>query len=77
MAMGTLSGALFAAGRQKPGLTSLWVGTAVFGLGWTLAALAPGYWCFAATLVIVAAAGFSAALVAISVLTNRKQPLLA
>jgi MFS family permease len=48
MAVGTLSGALFAASRQKPSLASLLAGAGVFGLGCTLAALAPGYWWFGA-----------------------------
>ncbi|MGA9669848.1 MAG: MFS transporter [Terracidiphilus sp.] len=56
MAVGTLSGALFAAGSQKPGLSSLFWGTGVFGLGCTLAAMAPGYWLFAVTLIIIGAA---------------------
>jgi MFS family permease len=56
MAVGTLSGALFAASRQKPGLPSLLGGAGVFGLGCTLAAMAPGYWWFAAALVIIGAA---------------------
>jgi hypothetical protein len=43
-----LSGALFAAGCKNPGLASLSMGAGVFGLGCTLAALAPGYWWFAA-----------------------------
>ena len=56
MAVGTLSGALFAASREKPGLTSLLAGSGVFGVGCTLAALAPGYWWFAAALTISGAA---------------------
>ena len=56
MAVGTVSGALFAAGQKKPTLASLLAGAAVFGLGCILAALAPGYWWFAAALVIVGAA---------------------
>jgi MFS family permease len=56
MAVGSLSGALFAAGRKKPGLASLSMGAGVFGLGCILAALAPGYWWFAATLMIIGAA---------------------
>jgi MFS family permease len=56
MAVGSLSGALYAAGRKKPGLASLSMGAGVFGLGCTLAALAPGYWWFAATLMIIGAA---------------------
>jgi MFS family permease len=56
MAVGTLSGALFAAGRKQPGLASLSIGAAVFGLGCTLAAVAPGYWLFAAALAVSGAA---------------------
>ncbi|SPE33604.1 conserved membrane hypothetical protein [Candidatus Sulfopaludibacter sp. SbA6] len=59
MAVGTLAGALSAAGREKPGLASLLVGAGVFGLGCTLAALAPGYGWFAATLVVIGAAALT------------------
>ena len=59
MAVGTLSGALFAAGRQKPSLASLLAGAGIFGLGCTLAALAPGYWWFGAALVVIGAAGLT------------------
>ena len=57
MAVGTLAGALFAAGRRRPGLASLLAGAGVFGLGCTLAALAPGYWWFGAALMVVGTAG--------------------
>ena len=57
MAVGTLSGALFIAGRERPGWASLLVGAGVFGLGCTLAALAPGYLWFGAALMIIGAAG--------------------
>jgi MFS family permease len=56
MAAGSLSGALFAASRTKPGLASLSMGASVFGLGCALAALAPGYWWFAAALAVSGAA---------------------
>jgi len=59
MAVGTVSGALFAAGRKRPSFASLLVGAGVFGLGCTLAALAPGYWWFAATLMIVGMAALT------------------
>jgi MFS family permease len=59
MAVGTLSGALFAASRQKPSLASLLAGAGVFGLGCTLAAVAPGYWWFGAALVVIGAAGLT------------------
>jgi predicted MFS family arabinose efflux permease len=59
MAVGSLSGALFAASRKKPGLASLSMGAGVLGLGYTLAALAPGYWWFAAALALSGAAALT------------------
>lgn len=56
MAVGTLGGALFSAGRSTPGLASLLAGAGVFGLGCTLAALAPGYWWFAVAFALSGAA---------------------
>jgi MFS family permease len=56
MAVGTVSGALFAASRKRPGLSTLMVGAGVFGLGCALGALAPGYWWFAAALAVSGAA---------------------
>jgi len=53
MAIGTIAGALLAAGRERPHFKSLLVGAAVFGVGCTLAALAPNYWMFAAALVVI------------------------
>lgn len=59
MVVGTLSGSLFAASRMRPSLTSLLAGAGVFGLGCSLAALAPGYWWFAVALMIVGAAALT------------------
>jgi MFS family permease len=56
MAVGTISGGLFAAVQEKPGFASLLIGSAFFGIGCTLAALAPGYWWFAAALVVTGVA---------------------
>ncbi len=53
MAVGTVTGALLAAGRTEPHFRNLPTGTAIFAIGCLLAALAPGYWFFAAALVIV------------------------
>lgn len=53
MATGTIMGALLAAQREKPLLTHLFAGAAVFGVGCGLAALAPGYWLFALALVVI------------------------
>ncbi len=56
MAIGTISGALLAAGRDKPKFGSLLIGAVVFGVGCTLAALSPGYWWFAGSLVVIGVA---------------------
>lgn len=59
MAIGTMSGALLAAGRGKPKFTSLLIGAAVFGVGCTLAAIAPGYWLFGGALVVIGVAALT------------------
>jgi MFS family permease len=59
MAIGTISGALLAAGRARPRFASLLLGAAMFGLGCTLAALAPGYWLFAGALVVIGVAALT------------------
>jgi len=53
MAIGSVTGALLAARRTHPTFGVLLAGSAVFGLGCTLAALMPQYWLFAASLVVV------------------------
>lgn len=59
MAIGTIAGALLAAGRDHPGLRSLLTGSAVFGVGCAAAALAPGFWSFAAMLVVIGVAALT------------------
>jgi len=59
MAIGTVSGALLAAGRDRPRFTSLLIGTTIFGLGCTLAAIAPNYWLFAGALVVIGVAALT------------------
>ncbi|MDG4880532.1 MFS transporter [Mesorhizobium sp. WSM4884] len=59
MAIGTMSGALIAASRDKIGFGSLLPGAVVFGLGCTFGALAPGYWFFAGALVVIGVAALT------------------
>src|SRR6201994_3192994 len=59
MAIGTMSGALLAASRERPRFNSLMLGAAIFGLGCALAALAPNYWLFAAALVVIGVAALT------------------
>ncbi len=53
MAVGTVAGALLSAGRGVPRFTTLLAGALTFGLGCTLAALAPNYGLFAVALVVI------------------------
>ncbi|WP_306715482.1 MFS transporter [Burkholderia dolosa] len=59
MAVGTISGALLAARRDRPLFRHLWAGAATFGVGCTLGAIAPGYWPFAAALVLTGIAAMT------------------
>jgi MFS family permease len=53
MAIGSIAGALFAATQEKPRITRLLAGAAIFGLGCGLAAVSPSVQLFGAALVIV------------------------
>jgi MFS family permease len=59
MAVGTVSGALLAAGREKATFSLLCYGAAAFGIGCALAAIAPVYWMFAVMLVVVGMAALT------------------
>ena len=59
MAVGTVSGALLSAHREQPRFRHLAIGAALFGLGWTLAALAPSYWLFGIALVLTGGAAIT------------------
>jgi MFS family permease len=59
MAVGTVVGALLAAGREKPSFTLLLAAAAVFGVGCAFAAIMPNYWLFAAALVVIGIAALT------------------
>jgi MFS family permease len=56
MAIGTVSGALLAAGRDRPYFIHLLGGCAVFAVGCACAAVAPNYWLFGGALALVGVA---------------------
>lgn len=53
MAIGTISGSLLAARRQRPRIEILLSSATVFGVGCALAALMPTYWLFGAALMVI------------------------
>jgi MFS family permease len=59
MAIGSVTGALFAAGRERTGFGILLVSALAFGIGCTLAAVAPTYWLFAAALALTGVAALT------------------
>ncbi|WP_322029202.1 MFS transporter [Paraburkholderia sp. J76] len=59
MAVGTMSGAFFGAGRSHPRFVSLLFAAAAFGVGCVLASVAPGYWWFGGALVMIGIAALT------------------
>lgn len=56
MAVGTVAGAVLAAGRERPYFTHLFAGCAVFAVGCVFASFAPDYWLFGVALALVGVA---------------------
>jgi MFS family permease len=59
MAVGTLAGALLAAGRDKPRFGILPISAAIFGIGFALAAIMPNAWLFGVALAIIGVSGMT------------------
>ncbi len=53
LALGSVTGALLSARRERPRMRSVFLGAALFGITVLLAAVAPSYWFFAAALTLV------------------------
>jgi len=76
MAIGTVLGALLAAGRERPHFGLLWIGAALFGLGFVLAMLAPSAWTFGITLVIIGVSALTFSNATSSLLQLSTDPLM-
>ncbi len=76
MALGTVAGALLAAGRDRPRFGALIVGSAVFGLGCAFAALSPTYWVFAMALAIIGVASLTVTNVSNSLMQLSTEPAM-
>lgn len=55
MAVGSVTGALLSARRARPHIRFLLIGSVIFGVGATLAAIMPNYWLFGLALTVVGA----------------------
>ncbi|WP_033210429.1 MFS transporter [Gryllotalpicola ginsengisoli] len=53
MAVGSVTGALLSARRERPRVALLFVGALMFGIGCLLAALMPSYWLFGVALAVI------------------------
>ena len=76
MAVGSVTGALLSARRAKAGIRPLLVGAAMFGVGLSLAALAPGYLTFGLALALVGAAAQTFTTTANSVVQLSTEPAM-
>lgn len=76
MAVGTVSGALLAAGREKATFPLLCYGAAIFGVGCALAAVMPNYWLFGGMLVICGMAALTFANASNSLMQLATEPAM-
>jgi len=76
MAVGTVTGALLAARRERPAVPLIVGGAALFGVGYTLAALAPSYVLFGVTLALVGVASQMVTTPTISLVQMTTEPAM-
>jgi MFS family permease len=76
MAIGSVTGALLAARRAKPGVAVLIGGGALFGLGLTAASLMPSFTLFAAALIVIGVSAQTFTTTTISVVQLSTEPAM-
>jgi MFS family permease len=76
MAIGTIAGALLAARRERPQLTLLLAGAALFGFGLALAAMMPNYWLFGLALIVIGIAAQTFTTTVISLVQLTTEPVM-
>ena len=76
MAVGTVTGAVLAARRERPAIPLIVAGAAVFGVGYTLAALAPSYVLFGAALALVGVASQTVSTPTVSLVQMTTEPAM-
>lgn len=74
MAIGTVCGALLAAGRDRPTMRTLAIGATMFGVGLALAGVMPGFWLFGAMLLPVGVAALTFANTSNSIMQLTTEP---
>jgi MFS family permease len=76
MAVGSIAGAMFSAVPLRPDIAHLIAASALLGLGFALAVLAPTYWPFTAALVLMGAAAVTVTTLTNSVMQLDTEPFM-
>jgi len=76
MAIGSVAGALLSARRAKPHIALLFAAAAVFGFGFTLAAVMPNYWLFGLALIVIGVSAQTFTTTAISTVQLATEPAM-
>jgi MFS family permease len=76
MALGSVGGALLAAGRAKPHAAALFTAAVVLGCSFALAAFMPGYWLFGLMLVVMGASSQNFNTISISTVQLTTEPAM-
>jgi MFS family permease len=76
MALGSIAGALGAAGHAKPRAAAFFIATLILGVSFAVSAFMPSYWLFGAVLVIVGASSQNFNTISISTVQLTTEPMM-